>query len=80
MKKQVGLTLGKTLMVLGLALLAFLMTVPAFASEAELVIPDLSSVSFLGGTNGHTLLLWGLLVCAFGLSLAFSNSVELRSY
>ncbi|MCE9624092.1 MAG: sodium/proton-translocating pyrophosphatase, partial [Deltaproteobacteria bacterium] len=36
------------------------------ASEAELLLPDLSSVSFLG-INGHNLLLSGLGVCALGL-------------
>jgi K(+)-stimulated pyrophosphate-energized sodium pump len=39
----------------------------AFASEADLVLPDLSSVSFLGGIPGHTLLLYGLAVCLFGM-------------
>ena len=36
------------------------------AGEANLQLPDLSSVSFLGMT-GHNLLLIGLLFCAFGL-------------
>src|SRR5262245_61898624 len=36
------------------------------ASEAELVLPDLSSVFFLG-VNGHDLLLSGLVVCGLGL-------------
>ena len=36
------------------------------ASEADLIIPDLSSQSFLG-TDGHTLLLGGLVVCVLGL-------------
>ena len=35
--------------------------------EASLVVPDLSSVSFLGGIDGHTLLMSGLLVAALGL-------------
>ena len=39
----------------------------AFASEADLVLPDLSSVTFLGGIPGHTLLLYGLAVCLFGM-------------
>jgi K(+)-stimulated pyrophosphate-energized sodium pump len=39
----------------------------AFASEADLVLPDLSSVSFLGGIPGHTLLMYGLVVCLFGM-------------
>ncbi len=43
-----------------------LASAPAAASEADLVIPDLSSQSFLG-TDGHTLLLGGLLICVLGL-------------
>jgi K(+)-stimulated pyrophosphate-energized sodium pump len=35
-------------------------------SEVDLVLPDLSSVSFLG-MDGHSLLLSGLVVCALGL-------------
>ena len=35
--------------------------------EANLVLPDLSQVTFLGGVDGHTLLLVGLVVSALGL-------------
>ncbi|MBS1807294.1 MAG: sodium-translocating pyrophosphatase [Acidobacteria bacterium] len=35
--------------------------------EASLVLPDLSKVNFLGGVNGHTLLLIGLVVSALGM-------------
>src|SRR5262245_31236983 len=35
-------------------------------SEIDLVVPDLSQVSFLG-TDGHTLLLFGLGICVLGL-------------
>jgi len=38
--------------------------------EANLVIPDLNSVSFLGDIGGKTLLTWGLLVCFAGLLFA----------
>src|SRR6185295_18548816 len=38
----------------------------AYASEAELVIPDLGSVDFLG-VNGRSLLFGGILVCMLGL-------------
>jgi K(+)-stimulated pyrophosphate-energized sodium pump len=49
------------------ALLGLLFAAPAFASEAELVLPDLSKVSFFGGAvNGHQLLLGGLVVCVLG--------------
>ena len=35
--------------------------------EASLILPDLSTVNFLGGINGHTLLLYGLGVSALGM-------------
>ena len=35
--------------------------------EASLKLPDLSSVQFAGGIDGHKLLLWGILICIFGL-------------
>jgi K(+)-stimulated pyrophosphate-energized sodium pump len=35
--------------------------------EASLKLPDLSSVQFAGGIDGHQLLLWGILICIFGL-------------
>ena len=35
--------------------------------EANLVLPDLSQVTFLGGIDGHTLLMVGLVVSALGL-------------
>src|SRR5712672_159721 len=35
--------------------------------DANLVIPDLSQVSFLGGIHGRSLLMGGLVICAFGL-------------
>ena len=31
--------------------------------EANLVLPDLNSVTFLGGVTGHNLLLFGLVIC-----------------
>ena len=35
--------------------------------EANLKLPDLTSVSFLGGIDGHKLLMIGILFCIFGL-------------
>ena len=35
--------------------------------EANLIIPDLSQVSFLGGIHGRSLLMGGLVICALGL-------------
>lgn len=55
-----------------------LMSVRSFASEANLVMPDLSQVSFLGGISGSALLTIGLLVCIFGLAFGFIqfNSIK----
>ena len=40
----------------------------AFASEADIHIPDLSTVKFagLGGMSGHTLMMLGIAICAVG--------------
>jgi K(+)-stimulated pyrophosphate-energized sodium pump len=44
-----------------------LLKVPAaFAGESDLILPDLRSVQFLG-IDGHSLLLYGILICVFGL-------------
>ncbi len=48
------------------ALFVLFLSSQAMASEAELILPDLSSVSFLGQT-GHQLLMYGLGVCFLGL-------------
>jgi K(+)-stimulated pyrophosphate-energized sodium pump len=53
-----------------------LASVPAFASEAELKIPDLSSVSFLGVT-GHNLLLGGLVICVLGVLFGLVQSMQI---
>jgi len=47
--------------------------------EAQLVIPDLSQTSFLGGTNGRSLLMWGLGVCALGLLFGLLTFTQLRN-
>jgi K(+)-stimulated pyrophosphate-energized sodium pump len=69
----------RRLPVLGLmALLAVLTTTPAFASEAELVLPDLGSETFFG-INGHDLLLAGLVVCVLGLLFGVFMYVQLKN-
>ena len=42
--------------------------------EANLQLPDLRAVAFAGGLNGHTLLLFGLLVCALGWAFGIMTS------
>jgi K(+)-stimulated pyrophosphate-energized sodium pump len=46
--------------------------------EANLVLPDLSAVRFLG-FDGHTLLLGGLVVCALGLLFGLTIYVQLKN-
>ncbi len=45
--------------------------------EADLIVPDLSQATFLG-TDGHTLLLGGLIVCAFGLLFGLVSYKHIR--
>ena len=45
--------------------------------EANLKIPDLSSVSFLG-LPGHTLLLYGLIICALGFAFGIMIYSQLK--
>lgn len=49
---------------------------PAFAGEADLIIPDLASVSFLGMT-GHSLLLAGLAICVLGVVFGLVQSMQI---
>ena len=48
---------------------------PHHGGEANLVLPDLSTVSFLG-FDGHTLLLAGILVSALGLLFGMTVTVQ----
>ncbi len=61
-----------------LAPLVLLLASAAGASEAELKIPDLGSVSFLG-IPGHSLLLFGLLVCIGGMIFGLVQYMQIRS-
>jgi K(+)-stimulated pyrophosphate-energized sodium pump len=46
--------------------------------EANLQLPDLSKVPFLG-LNGHTLLLWGIAFCIFGLIFGMTIYSRLKN-
>src|SRR5438132_8224035 len=48
------------------------------AGEANLVVPDLSTVTFRGW-NGRTLLMGGLAVCALGLLFGLMTFTELKN-
>ncbi len=66
------------------ALALFLLQASAFAQpesgggEANLQLPDLSSVNFLG-MNGHALLTIGLIFCAFGLIFGLAICLQLKN-
>ena len=49
-----------------------------FASEADLVLPDLRSVSYFGGINGHDLLAWGMLICVAGLLFGLVQYLQIK--
>jgi K(+)-stimulated pyrophosphate-energized sodium pump len=54
-------------------------TPPAHAGgEANLVLPDLSSVDFQG-VDGHTLLMFGLVICVFGLAFGLVIYRQLKN-
>ncbi|HEY0430509.1 MAG TPA: sodium/proton-translocating pyrophosphatase, partial [Pyrinomonadaceae bacterium] len=76
--RRVALTAGAALA--GLAVSA----TPTFAQshaggEANLILPNLSDVSFFGGSvNGHNLLLAGLVVCMLGLLFGLAIYMNLK--
>ncbi len=73
---KIGAT-GMTLAFLGAAA-AHAQSAPEPGGEANLKVPDLTQVNFLG-VNGHTLLLWGILFCVFGLLFGMAMYVRLRN-
>jgi K(+)-stimulated pyrophosphate-energized sodium pump len=61
------------------ATVAFAHAAPETAGgEANLKLPDLSSVNFLG-INGHKLLLFGILFCVFGLAFGLAIYTKLKN-
>jgi K(+)-stimulated pyrophosphate-energized sodium pump len=64
------------------AVIALLTGTAAYAGEAggeaNLKLPDLSSVSFLG-MDGHKLLLFGIVICVFGLLFGLAIYSRLRN-
>jgi K(+)-stimulated pyrophosphate-energized sodium pump len=60
------------------ALVLLLLATAAGASEAELVIPDLAKESFLG-ISGHTLLLYGLVICFLGIAFSLVQFSQIKN-
>ncbi|HNQ90317.1 MAG TPA: sodium-translocating pyrophosphatase [Verrucomicrobiota bacterium] len=51
----------------------------ALASEAELKLPKLDTVTFLGGITGNQLMLGGIVVCAIGLLFGLVQYVQTKN-
>ena len=66
----------RKLKILTASAVMMLASAPAFASEADLVIPDLSRVSFVG-ISGHNLLLAGLVICVLGMLFGILQSMQI---
>ncbi len=50
------------------------------AGEAELILPDLKSVKFLSNyIDGRSLLLWGLVICAFGVVFGVVQFLQIKA-
>jgi K(+)-stimulated pyrophosphate-energized sodium pump len=51
----------------------------AAGGEASLILPDLHQATFLGGIDGHQLLVWGLFVCGLGLVFGLVIYTQLKN-
>src|SRR5690349_4444433 len=76
--------LRRVLLLVSTFLLSIAAAVPAFAQkdtggEANLILPDLRSVTFLNGPNGASLLMGGLLVAGLGLVFGLVIYTKLRN-
>jgi K(+)-stimulated pyrophosphate-energized sodium pump len=80
MAKSTGLGFTKRFAVAAVSLLLGGGLLPAqeVGGEANLKLPDLSQVSFLG-INGHQLLLYGIVICVFGLLFGLMIFTRLKN-
>ena len=63
-----------------MAIMLFLMVPMAFAGEADIKLPDLSQVSFMGGAlSGMMILNLGLIVCAIGMVFGWMQYTQTKS-
>ncbi|MCE5284218.1 MAG: sodium/proton-translocating pyrophosphatase, partial [Deltaproteobacteria bacterium] len=63
-----------------LGILLFLMAPMAFAGEADIKLPDLSQVSFMGGSlGGLTILNLGLVICLIGMFFGLMQYIQTKN-
>ncbi len=67
-------------LVCSLGISLYLMTPMAFAGEADIKLPDLSQVSFIGGSlGGLTILNLGLIICAIGMIFGWRQYIQTKN-
>ncbi len=67
-----------TSLLIGLpAIMCIAAVMPAFAGEADLIIPDLASAKFMN-TDGRVILLYGILICIFGFAFGLKQYMSIR--
>jgi K(+)-stimulated pyrophosphate-energized sodium pump len=73
--------MGKKSCLLGGLLLTTFLNTTAFASEADIRIPDLSNVAFsgLGGMSGANLMYIGIVICAIGAAFGLVQYKQTKS-
>jgi K(+)-stimulated pyrophosphate-energized sodium pump len=72
-------SLGVAALVMTTAISALAQPAESAGGEANLHLPDLSSVTFLNGIDGHKLLLVGILFCLFGLGFGLVIYTKLKN-
>jgi K(+)-stimulated pyrophosphate-energized sodium pump len=76
-RRRSKLPIGSALLC-AFALAVLLPAGTASASEADLVMPDLGSVDFIGTIDGHQLLLFGLLICIAGMGFGLLQYLQIK--
>src|SRR5881296_2875044 len=74
---RIGKIVAGAVAVIALTTCAFGQSSSEVGGEANLKLPDLSQVNFLG-MDGHTLLLFGILFCIFGLLFGLTIYMRLK--
>ncbi len=74
--KGLGSTVKSIMMAMGL-ILGFGTIQAVWAGESDLIIPQLSSVKFFN-LNGHSLLVWGMIVCVFGFIFGLIQFMQIK--
>ncbi len=57
---------------------SFLTILSSWAGEADLIVPDLSSVKFFSNIDGRSLLIWGFGICIFGFLFGFIQFLQVK--